>query len=268
MTASARMELDDRGVLTVTLSRPEQRNPLDLEAWRVLGEAFGERARTLGVRAVVLRGEGDSFCSGLDRSLLMQVAGSAGGGNGQRVDIDAGTLQGTIDSIDSCPVPTLAVIQGACVGGGLALMLACDLRVAADDAFFVMMEMRYAFLPDLGHIPRLLREVGMARAKEMLFFADRVPAATLERWGVVNEVVPRAGLDEAAERWTARCAATPPLAIAHLKPLLLADPAGADVEEGQRSALAANLGTLLRTRDFREGLAAQMERRAPRFAGE
>src|SRR5438309_716303 len=161
MTASARMELDDRGVLTVTLSRPEQRNPLDVEAWRVLGEAFGERAHTPGVRAVVLRGEGDSFCSGLDRSLLVQVAG---GGNGQRVDIDAGTLQGTIDAIDSCPVPTLAVIQGACVGGGLALMLACDLRVAADDAFFVMMEMRYAFLPDLGHIPRLLREVGMARA--------------------------------------------------------------------------------------------------------
>ena len=265
MTASARMELDDRGVLTVTLSRPEQRNPLDVEAWRVLGEAFGERAHTPGVRAVVLRGEGDSFCSGLDRSLLVQVAG---GGNGQGADIDASLLQGTVDSIDSCPVPTLAVIQGACVGGGVALMLACDLRVAADDAFFVMMEMRYAFLPDLGHIPRLQREVGMARAKEMLFFADRVPAATMERLGVVNEVVPRAGLDEAAARWTARCAATPPLAIAHLKPLMLADPAGADVTEGQRSALEANLRLLLHTRDFREGLAAQAERRAPNFAGE
>ena len=268
MTASARMDLDHRGVLTVTLSRPEHRNPLDLEAWRVLGEAFGDHARRPGVRAVVLRGEGDSFCSGLDRGLLIQVASSASGGNGQRIDIDAGTLQDTIDSIDSCPVPTLAVVQGACVGGGLALMLACDLRVASQDAFFVMMEMRYAFLPDLGHIPRLLREVGMARAKEMLFFAERVPAVTMERWGVINEMVPRADLDEAADRWAARCAATPPLAIAHLKPLLLADPAGADVEEGQRSALAANLGTLLRTRDFREGIAAQAERREPHFAGE
>src|SRR5437588_237120 len=102
MTASARMELDDRGVLTVTLSRPEQRNPLDVEAWRVLGEAFGERAHTPGVRAVVLRGEGDSFCSGLDRSLLVQVAG---GGNGQGADIDASLLQGTVDSIDGCPPP-------------------------------------------------------------------------------------------------------------------------------------------------------------------
>lgn len=265
MTASARTELDDRGVLTVTLSRPAQRNPLDVEAWQVLAEAFGERARRPGVRAVVLRGEGESFCSGLDRGLLAQVAGAR---DGERTDLDAGTLQDTVGAIDSCPVPTLAVVQGACVGGGLALMLACDLRVAADDAFVVMMEMRYAFLPDLGHIPRLLREVGMARAKEMLFLADRVPAATLERWGVVNEVVPRDRLEAAAERWTARCAATPPLAIAHLKPLLLADPAGADVEEGQRSALAANLGTLLRTRDVREGLAAQMERRAPHFTGE
>jgi len=265
MTASARIELDDRGVLTITLSRPEHRNPLDAQVWQVLAEAYGERARRPGVRAVVLRGEGESFCSGLDRGLLLQVAQ---GGNGQRADADAGTLQATVDAIDSCPVPTLGVIQGACVGGGLALALACDLRVAADDAFFVMMEMRYAFLPDLGHIPRLLREVGFARAKEMLFFADRVPASTMERWGVVNEVVPRARLDEAAERWTARCAATPPLAIAHLKPLLLADPAGADVAEGQRSALEANLRTLLRTRDFREGMAAQMERRAPNFAGE
>jgi enoyl-CoA hydratase/carnithine racemase len=266
MTASARMELDNRGVLTVTLSRPQQRNPLDVEAWRVLGEAF-DRARRPGVRAVVLRGEGPSFCSGLDRSLLVQVA--QGGGNGSRgVTIDARTLQDTVDAVDSCPVPTLAIIQGACVGGGVALALACDLRVAADDAFMVMMEMRYAFLPDLGHIPRLLREVGMARAKEMIFLADRVPAATLERWGVINEVVARDALDEAAERWTARCAATPPLAIAHLKPLLLADPAGAEVAEGQRSALEANLRTLLRTQDFREGLAAQAERRPPRFTGE
>lgn len=255
MTASARMELDDRGVLTVTLSRPEQRNPLDVEAWQVLGEAFGDRARRPGVRAVVLRGEGSSFCSGLDRSLLVRVV--QGGGDGSRgPGINARTLQETVDAVDSCPVPTLAVVQGACVGGGVALALACDLRVAADDAFMVMMEMRYAFLPDLGHIPRLLREVGMARAKEMLFLADRVPAATLERWGVVNEVVPRDALDEAAERWAARCAATPPLAIAHLKPLLLADPAGADVTEGQRSALEVNRRTLMRTQDFREGLAA------------
>jgi 2-(1,2-epoxy-1,2-dihydrophenyl)acetyl-CoA isomerase len=266
MTASARIELDDRGVLTVTLSRPEQRNPLDVDAWRVLGEAFGDRARRPGVRAVVLRGEGASFCSGLDRGLLVQVAQR--GADGQGIDIDASTLQETVDAIDRCPVPTLAVVQGACVGGGLALMLACDLRVAADDAFFVMMEMRYGFLPDLGHIPRLLREVGLARAKEMLFFGERVPAATLERWGVVNEVVPRDALDVAAERWVDRCAATPPLAIAHLKPLLLADPAGADVSEGQRSALEANLRTLLRTRDVREGLAAQAERRPPRFSGE
>ena len=154
------------------------------------------------------------------------------------------------------------------IGGGVALMLACDMRVASDDAFFVMQEMRYAFIPDLGHVPRLLREVSFSRAKEMLFLAERVTAATMERWGVVNEVVRRDELEVAAERWIARCAATPPLAIAHLKPLMLADPAGADVEEGQRSALAANLGTLLHTRDFREGIAAQAERRAPNFAGE
>jgi len=261
---SARIELDDAGVLTVTLARPAKRNCLDMESFELLHEAFAVRAMEPEVRCVVLRGEGTSFCSGLDRSILGALAmgtQSVIAGDGER-------LQAIFDAIENCPVPTLAVIQGACVGGGVALMLACDLRLAADDAFFVMMEMRYAFVPDLGHVHRLQREVGLARAKEFVLLADRIPAATLGEWGVLNRVVPLAELDATAAEWQARLSQAPPLAVRAAKRIMQADPGGSDGARSQRAALEINAERLLRSADFAEGLSAGVEGRAPRFRGE
>src|SRR5437588_12565361 len=143
---SARAELDtERGVLTVTLSRPEHRNPLDEQVFAVLAEVFTTTVHDPAVRVVVLRGEGSSFCSGLDRGILAGI----GGQGPDAVRSKGAELQAIFDAIEASPRPTLAVVQGACVGGGMALLLACDLRIAAGDAHFSMMEMRYAFLPGL-----------------------------------------------------------------------------------------------------------------------
>ncbi|HEY6378362.1 MAG TPA: enoyl-CoA hydratase/isomerase family protein [Candidatus Dormibacteraeota bacterium] len=263
MTVPAvRTDLDADGVLRVTLDRPQKRNALDAEMFTALGEAFGARAHADHVRCVVLRGAGPAFCAGLDRGIL------AGLGDGAEGDIGSGgrRLQAVFDAMEACPRPTLAVVQGACVGGGFALALACDLRIAARDAFFSMMEMRYAFLPDLGHLHRLQREVGMARAKEALFFGDRIYAATLLAWGVLNAVVDPGELDAAAQTWAARCRAAAPLAVREAKRLLQADPGGHDGAASQTAALRANVD-LLRTEDFREGLAAAMGGRPPDFLG-
>jgi enoyl-CoA hydratase/3-hydroxyacyl-CoA dehydrogenase len=130
------------------------------------------------------------------------------------------------------------------------------------------MEMRYAFLPDLGGVHRLQRDVGLARAKELVYFGDRFDAATLERWGALNEVCSLDGLDDAASRWARRCAAAAPLAVAAAKKLMQRDPTGSDAEASLHEAIQANVGHLLRTSDFREGLTAAMERRPPRFTGE
>jgi len=265
MGAPVRVELHEGGVLAVTLSRPEVRNALDQECFRILGEAFGERAHQPDVRAVVLRGEGQHFCSGLDRNLLAVLAGAQegalDGGEGRR-------WQRALLAVENCPRPTVAVIQGACIGGGIELALACDFRIAAEDASFSLMEMRYAFLPDLGGVHRLQRDVGLARAKELVYFGDRFDATTLERWGALNEVCSLDGLEDAASRWARRCAAAAPLAVAAAKKLMQRDPTGSDAEASLREAIQANLGQLLRTGDFREGLAAAMERRPPRFTGE
>ncbi len=265
--APVRVELREGGVLDVTLDRPEVRNALDSECFRLLGEAFGTRARERDVRTVVLRGAGEQFCSGLDRNLLAALAGAEpdraaeGGGEGRM-------WQRALMAVEECPRPTIAVIQGACIGGGVELALACDFRIASLDAHFSLMEMRYAFLPDLGGIHRLQREVGLARAKEVVYFGGRVDAETLHRWGVLSELADRDALESTAQRWAERCRSAAPLAVAAAKRLMQRDPGGADAQRSLDEAIGANLDHLLRTADFREGLASAMERRPPRFTGE
>jgi enoyl-CoA hydratase/carnithine racemase len=267
MSAPVDVELRDDGVLEVTLVRPEARNALDSEAFRIIGVAFGFRAHEKDVRAVVLRGAGEHFCSGLDRNLLAALAGASNG------EVRGGSAEGlawqrALMAVESCPRPTLAVIQGACIGGGVELALACDFRIASTDAHFALMEMRYAFLPDLGGIHRLQRDVGLARAKEVVYFGGRVEAATLQQWGVLNEVADREALAVTAERWAERCRGAAPLAVAAAKKLMQRDPGGADAEASLREAIGANVDHLLHTSDFREGLTSAMERRAPQFTGE
>jgi enoyl-CoA hydratase/carnithine racemase len=145
--------------------------------------------------------------------------------------------------------------------------LACDFRIASDDAHFSLMEMRYAFVPDLGGIHRLQRDVGLTRAKEMVYFGDRIDATTLERWGALSEVAPRQQLDGTADKWIDRCRNAAPLAVAAAKKLMQRDPTGSDVEASLREAISVNLTSLLRSEDFREGLTSAMERRPPRFTG-
>lgn len=266
VTTPVTVELRQDGVLTVTLSRPEVRNALDQECFRLLRDIFGERAHRDDVRAVLLRGAGEHFCSGLDRTLLAAIATADTGS-----DTSSGEgrfWQEALLAVEDCPRPTVVAIQGACIGGAVELALACDFRVASADAVFALMEMRYAFLPDLGGIHRLQRDVGLARTKEMLYFGDRVDAVTLERWGALNEVVAdHDGLTDAAERWVGRCAAAAPLAVAAAKELVQRDPSGADRRGSLDESIEANLSRLLRSEDFREGLTAAMERRPPRFTG-
>ncbi len=173
-------------VATVTLSRPEKHNALDAGMFRDLAGAAERLRSEPGVRAVVLHGEGKSFCSGLDVASFMSgpmtVDDLMGRPNGelanlaQRVAVDWAAV----------PVPVIAAVHGFCFGGGLQIALGADLRIAAPDAALSVMEIKWGLVPDMGITQTLPRLVGVDRAKELTFTGRRVSGTDAERLGLVT----------------------------------------------------------------------------------
>ena len=249
----------DGAVALVTLNRPEVLNAMDREVFFALREA-GERAGAdPDVRAVVVRGEGRAFSSGLDTSLFA----SGIGGGGSPLTLDIGALQDCFSIYETIGKPTIAAVGGLCLGGGIQLAAACDLRIAADDAELAVYEIRWGIIPDLGGTQRLPRLIGLGRAKELVMTGRKVGPEEALAWGLVNRVVPRERLDDEALTWGRELAAGPPLAIAAAKRLAtsaLDVPVAAGLE---REAMVNR--RLLSTEDFIEAVTARFEKREPSF---
>src|SRR5918992_396799 len=158
------------GVATIELARPDKRNAINAQMFTELGDAAERAAGDPGIRAVLVRAQGPVFCSGIDVTLLGQMN-----------------------------KPSVAAIQGPAVGAGFQLALACDLRVASEDARFAMLEVRFGLVPDLGGSHRLARQIGPARAKELIWTGRAVEADEAERIGLVNRVVAAGALDKEAD---------------------------------------------------------------------
>jgi 2-(1,2-epoxy-1,2-dihydrophenyl)acetyl-CoA isomerase len=244
-------------VLTITLNRPEVLNAVNGAMHEALAAAL-EDARSPGVRAVVVTGAGRGFCVGLD---LQEVRGGGG-------DVAQVLRQGFnrhVLAIRSLEKPVIAVVNGPAAGAGLALALACDLRIAADAAVLVPAFDALALVPDTGatwFAPRLL---GVARAFEWFTSGRRLTAAEALQWGLVSEVVPAADLGARSAALAAQYAALPTRAVWETKRLL--DEAPLAPLEEQLEAEAVTQAELVRTRDFEEGVAAFLEKRAARFEG-
>ena len=246
--------------LVLRMNRPEAMNALSTALVRALSDGIAAGATAPGVRAIVIAAAGEkAFSAGTDlkeRSTL-DAAGKAA---------QSRSLLELTFAIRACPRPVIAAIGGWCLGGGFELALACDLRLAADDARFGFPEMTLGAYPGSGGPVTLSRIVGVARAKEILFSARRLDAHEALRLALVERVVPRAQLDEAALAWVAEMEATAPLALAALKRSLdeaIAMPFETAAEHDQtlRRPLDA-------TKDYAEGLRAHFEKRKPDFRGE
>ncbi len=249
----------DGSVAVVTLNRPEVLNAMDREVFFALREAAGRAAADPGVRALVLTGEGRAFSSGLDTSLF--ASGLDGGGTPLTLDIAA--LQSCFSAYEEISIPTIAAIRGPALGGGIQLAVACDLRVAADDAELAVYEIRWGIIPDLGGTQRLPRLIGLGRAKELVLTGRRVAAAEALAWGLVNRVVPADTVLTEALAWARELAAGPPLALSAAKRLATSAfdvPVSAGLE---REAMINR--RLLASDDFREAVLARFEKRAPQF---
>ena len=213
-------------VLTVSLNRPGSHNALTLEQVPVLTGVFDEASRRLDVRAVVLRGVGEHFCTGADlRSVGAPVrdgrpAGAPAMSVGEIARMIRTGWQRLVAAALDCEKPVIAAVRGNVAGGGLPLALACDLIVAAESTRLNCVFARRGLIPDAGSAYLLPRLIGPQRTKELAFFADPLPADEAMRLGLVNRVTADAALDEEVERWAHRLAQGPTKAIAFAKQLI------------------------------------------------
>lgn len=264
------LQLDD-GIARVTIDAADRGNALTAEMRDRLTEVFTECSEDLRVRAVILRGAGDRhFCTGAALGGAQRQGPPRPEGAPDRAQGDAARLirtgwQRLIRSILDCEKPVIAAVNGTAAGGGAQLVLACDLVVMADHARVIEVFVRRGIMPDAGGAYLLPRIVGMHRAKELMFLGDDCDAATAERIGIANRVVPAAELDASVEELADRFRSLPTRAIALTKALLNRSFESSREQAFDDEAWCQEL--IVGTADSREGMAAFAERRAPDFRG-
>lgn len=247
------------GVAVITLNRPESFNSISRSMLAALYDAVMELRFDEEIRTVIFTAAGDkAFCSGADlkeRSTMTMP----------EVRKYIHTIRSLFALIEDMPMPTIAAVNGIALGGGTELALSCDLRIVADTAKMGLTETSLAIIPGAGGTQRLPRIVGMARAKELIFTAERIDAARAQEIGLANRVVPIAGLMDASLEMAAKIAANGPVAIRMAK---------RSIDKGMQMDLASAMAfettcydVLIPTEDRLEGLQAFKEKRKPMYKG-
>lgn len=203
----------DGPILRVWLDRPEKRNPLSGVTLQALAELYEGVGSDFDVKVVVLGGRGPSFSGGADRRDPGAPRSRTDEPSARERRWASQLGKRATRAIDDCEVPTIARLHGNVVGGAAVLALACDFRIAAEDTSFWIPEVDLGIPLTWGAVPLLIRECGMARAREAVVLCDRIDAATAERWGMAHRVVPASELDAAVDEWAERLAAKPAAAM-------------------------------------------------------
>ena len=260
--ASGRMLASVRdGVGRITFNQPEKRNAMSVEMWAGLVGILDEWDADAAVRAVVLTGAGDkAFVSGAD---ISQFAKNRSNAEAQK-EYDKVTSAGRA-RLAGYAKPVIARIQGFCLGGGLGIAMAADLRIAAESSTFGIPAAKLGIAYGFDMVRRLISLVGHAHARTLLFTGERVSAREAERMGLVNRVVPDAELDATVDGLARTIGGNAPLSVRGMKYVIaqaLRDPAERDMEGVDRAVSAC-----FDSADYAEGRAAFMEKRRPEFTG-
>jgi len=275
MSDAIRWQLADSGVLTLTLDRPEIKNALDTAGQNLLVRLLHDAARHPGVKVVVLTGAGNSFCTGADvRSMGAPDAGDAIAQEfGEtplwqaleaRTDRLKHVAQASLQ-LHAMGKPTLAKMRGPAAGLGFSLALACDFRLAADNAFFISSFAKIGTSGDYGGSYFLTQLVGPSRAKEIYMFSDRVSASEALVLGMVNRVVGDDELDAATDAFALRLAQGPVMAYRYIKQNIHA--AAWQPPEAVFDLEAQHMIRCRLSDDCKEALSAFQQKREPRFNG-
>jgi enoyl-CoA hydratase len=264
-------------VAVLWLDRPEARNAMGPAFWADLPTALAALAADDGVRAVIVSARGPHFSVGLDLKAMGSIlSGGEGGGTpggtpsvAQRARATrAGVLrlQAAVTSVAECPKPVVAAVHGYCIGGGVDLIAACDIRLASADAVFSVREAKVAIVADLGSLQRLPAIIGAGHLAELAMTGKDIDAERAARIGLVNDVYPdEAACQKAALELGAEIAANSPLAVQGTKAVLAAND-GRTVPEGLDYVATWNAG-MLASDDLTEAMMAFLEKRPPRFTG-
>ncbi|MEM1431751.1 MAG: enoyl-CoA hydratase [Pseudomonadota bacterium] len=259
---SGRLRVEREGVVaTLVFDNPNRRNAMTLAMWEDLARVAERFVGDTGVRVVVLRGAGErAFVSGADISEFQDLRDGAA--QAERYGHAVARAEAAVGAL---PQPTVALIQGYCIGGGVGIALRADLRVANDTAEFALTPARLGLGYPAEDVAALHRLVGPAFTADMLYTARRVPAEEALARGLCQRVIPASGFDREAGDLIASIAAHAPLTLRAVKATLrdLARPEA----ERDPAATAALVAACFDSADYREGQAAFTQKRAPRFEG-
>lgn len=247
----------DGAVLTITLNRPDVLNAFNRALHEALAGALKE-ARDDEIRAVVVTGAGRGFCVGQDLTEFREAPGDI-------ADRLKSTYHPNIHAVRALEKPVIAAVNGPAAGAGLSFACACDVRVAADAASFIPAFINIGLVPDSGGTFFIARLLGPARAFEWMTSGRSLTAAEAHAWGLVSEVVDADKLSQRAAELARSLAASPTRAIGMTKRLFDAAPLNTLDEQLELEAQLQSAAT--KTEDFREGVAAFLEKRSPEFKG-
>ncbi len=247
---------DARGVVTLTLDRPEKRNAFDEGLIAALRGELDRLARDASVRALVLTGEGPAFSAGADLDWMRRAADF---GNAENL-ADARALEAMLAALDGFPRPTVARVNGAAIGGGVGLVAACDVTIASEHAIFAMSEVRLGLLPAVV-APFIRRAIGERQARRYFLTAERFDAKTAQSLGLVHEVVADEALDRTVECILEQLLLGGPEALAAAKALLFELRRASLDETADRTTRA--IAERRAAAEGREGVRAFLEKRPP-----
>ena len=263
-------------VATLWLDRAEARNAMGVDLWRDLPRAMAVLTADTTVRVVVVAAAGPHFSVGLDlKAMGGMLTGGGGDSGGAPVSMAARArsgraevlrLQDAITAVARCPKPIIAAVHGYCIGGGVDLIAACDIRLASSDAVFSVREAKVAIVADLGSLQRLPAIINAGHLAELAYTGKDISAERAREIGLVNDVAADVeGVHKAARMLAAEIAANSPIAVQGTKAVLAANE-GRTVAEGLDYVATWTAG-MLASDDLTEAMTAFMEKRPPEFTG-
>ncbi len=252
----------EQGVATLTLNRPAQLNSFNAQMHQEVREALKQLRQSPEARCLLITGNGRGFCAGQDLSDRNVAPGAAMPDLGESIEKNYNPL---IRSLRDLPMPVVCAVNGVAAGAGANIALACDITLAARSASFIQAFCKIGLVPDSGGTWTLPRAVGMARAKALALLGDKLSAEQAEQWGMIWRCVDDEALQDEALKLARHLAAQPTYGLALIKRALNASASNSfDAQLDLERDLQRLAG---RSEDYREGVAAFMEKRTPEFKG-